>query len=109
MLRNNYKILNISIDQGIFNSDSAVARRLIGYGDLVEIYTVVAPSSENKKVQLSDKVRVYGVAGGAKIFKLLAIGRFVVSLLKSDKYDLITVQDQYYLALLVGGWQKGID
>jgi glycosyltransferase involved in cell wall biosynthesis len=96
------KIINLSIDRAIFDPDSAVAKRLIGYGDLVQAYIVIAPANENKKVQLSDKVQVYGVAGGAKILKLLAIGRFVGNLLQSEKYDLITVQDQYYLALL--GW-----
>lgn len=96
------KIINFSIDQAIFNPDSAVAKRLVGYGNLAEKYIVVAPAEESKKVELSDKVQVYGLAGGAKIFKLFAISRFVGNLLQNEKYDLITVQDQYYLALL--GW-----
>ena len=60
------------------------------------------PCDEDKKVDLSEKVQAFGVGGNSKIFQLFNVCRFVRLLLSNERYDLITVQDQYYLALL--GW-----
>ncbi len=96
------KILNLSLDNSVLKKDSFTAKRIIDYGNLVDKYTVVVPAKTDSQINLSDKVQVYGV--GAKV-KTLAVGKiyFLASkLISRDKYQVITVQDQYYLALV--GW-----
>ena len=79
---------------------SALARRAVEYGNLVEKYTVVVLADKGGEMILSDKVKIYGVAGGNKFIKLLNLWRQAKILLKNEAYDIITVQDQYYLALI---------
>ena len=92
------KILNLSIDRAVFNQDSVVSKRIVAYSELVKLYTVVVPSTKNQEISLPNKVRIYGVGGSSKIFQFFNIYKFVSGLLRNNQYDLITVQDQYYLA-----------
>lgn len=93
------KILNISLDKKVLQKESSVAKRIIEYGNLVEQYDVVVCAGKEVKEKLSDKVGVFGVSGGSKIIKLLNCYSFTKKVLKNG-YDLITVQDQYYLGLI---------
>ena len=96
------KILNLSLDGSILDKNSKVSQRIIEYGKLVDGYIIVVPDKAYKEVRLAEKVFVYGSGGGNKILKLLNIYRVAKKLLKRGKFDIITVQDQYYLALI--GW-----
>jgi glycosyltransferase involved in cell wall biosynthesis len=96
------KILNLSIDKSIFDKNSTVAKRIVNYGNLVDSYTVVVPGKKNRDTRLSDKVLVCAINGSSKFLQLINVYKFVNNFLRSNQYDLITVQDQYYLALL--GW-----
>ena len=92
------KILNLSIDKSIFDNTSATAERIVAYSELTEKYTVVAPNVKNQKISLSYRANVHGVGGSSKIFQFFNIYKFTSQLLSKERYDLITVQDQYYLA-----------
>ncbi|MBT6691311.1 glycosyltransferase family 4 protein [Candidatus Parcubacteria bacterium] len=92
------KILGLGLDQTILDKNSALAQRAREYSDLVEKYVVIVPAQSNQKVVLSDKVMVYGVKASNKIFTLLAICKLGRKILKGDKFDVITAQDQYFLA-----------
>ena len=96
------KILNLSLDKSILDKNSSLARRVIEYGNLVGGYIVVVPGRDYREIRLSEKVFAYDSGGSNKIFQLINIYRTAKKLLKQEKFDVITAQDQYYLALI--GW-----
>ena len=91
------KVINISLDNKILDKNSVVAKRAIAYGDKLEKYFVLVPC-ENKNIELSSKVKVVGIYGGNKIFTLFKIYKYLDKHLKDNKYDIISIQDNYYLA-----------
>jgi len=94
------KILSLGLDNSILDKTSALASRVIEYGNLVGKYIVVVPGQTNEEMELSEKVRVYGVGGAGKLVRFWRLYQMVKKLLLEEKYDVITVQDQYYLALI---------
>ena len=94
------KILNLSLDKSILDKNSKTSRRVVEYGDWADSYIVVVPDKDYKEIRLSEKVFVYGSGGNNKIFQLINVYRVAKKLLKRGGFDLITVQDQYYLALV---------
>lgn len=88
------------MDNSILNKTSALAARAVEYGGLVEKYTVIVPANRNEESVLSDRVKIYGVAGKNKFIKLYNLWRQAKILLENAVYGIITVQDQYYLALV---------
>src|SRR3989344_7070367 len=94
------KILNLSLDKSILDKNSKAAKRVVEYGSLVDSYIVVVPGKDYKEIRLSEKVFVYGSGGGNKIFQLINVYRTAKKLLRHGKFDVITAQDQYYLALV---------
>ena len=94
------KILSLGLDNSILDKTSALAGRVIEYGELVDKYSVIAPNKKLEKVELSLKVSVYGSGGANKIFQLVKIYYLSKNILRSEKHDIITAQDQYYLALI---------
>ncbi len=94
------KILSLSLDNSILDKTSALAERTIGYGDLVERYTIIVPSRKNDKIELSEKIMIYGSGGGNKLAQLFNIYKMAQGLLGAELGSVITVQDQYYLALM---------
>ena len=94
------KILNLSLDKSILDKNSKAATRVVEYGNLADGYIVVIPDKDYKEIRLSEKVFVYGSGGGNKIFQLINVYRAAKKLLRRGEFDVITVQDQYYLALV---------
>lgn len=94
------KVLSLSLDKTILDKNSNPAKRVVEYGDLVDGLAFIAPDKDRKEVRLSEKVFVYGSGGVNKISKLINIYRLGVKILRLNKFDVITVQDQYYLALV---------
>src|SRR3989338_3353066 len=94
------KILNLSLDKSILDINSKAATRIVEYGDLADSYIVVVPDKDYKEIRLSEKVFVYGSGGGNKIFQLINVYRTAKKLLRRGEFDVVTVQDQYYLALV---------
>jgi len=93
------KILNLSLDSSVLDKNSALAKRMIEYGDLFARYDIIVPATENKKVELSSRVRAHGVKAGNKAMGLFKIYRLAQRLAKRNEFDAVTVQDQYFLGL----------
>jgi len=94
------KILSFGLDNSLLEKNSHLARRVVGYGEIVDKYIVLVPAPKDEEKVLSNKVKVYGVGGRGKILKFLRVFNLAKKLLQGEDYDLITVQDQYYLAWL---------
>jgi glycosyltransferase involved in cell wall biosynthesis len=94
------KILNFGTDNSILDSSSILAERIREYSMLVDRYDVVVTNKSNLSIDLSSKVKVEGVKADNKIIGLFRFFRAANKLLKQEKYDIITVQDQYYIALI---------
>lgn len=97
------RVLNLSLDNLVLDPQSSVAERVAEYGQMVDRYFVVVPDGEKKEQNLSDKVTVFGSGGINKISRLFRTCRLARKLIRENKFDVITVQDQYYLALV--GWR----
>ncbi len=95
------KILTIGLDNSVLNKNSGTAKRTVEYGNLVDKYVVVVPAKEDIVVELSPKVSVYGVGGRSKALIFFKIFFKANSIIKKEKINIISVQDAYYLALLV--------
>lgn len=93
------RVLNLGLDQKILDENSAVAQRARAYGDLVKDYLVVVPG-QRTELKLSDKVTVQGIGGSNKLFILFKIYKYLNNKLTHNRYDIITIQDVYYLAWL---------
>lgn len=96
------KVLSLSLDKSILDKNSNLAKRAVEYGDLVDGLAFIAPDKDHKEVRLSEKVFAYGSGGSNKIFQLINVYKVTKKLLRREKFNVITVQDQYYLALI--GW-----
>lgn len=93
------KVLNIGTDSNILQIDSLVAKRAILISRLVDQYDVLVPG-KNQSVDLTPNSKVIGVGGVNKLLKFFRLYKKAYSLLQINKYDLVTVQDTYYLAYL---------
>lgn len=93
-------ILNLSLDKTVLNKNSDAAQRIIGYGKIVNKYTVIVLSPKNFLENLTANVKVYSSGGSNKIMRLANLYFKAKELLLKDHYDVITVQDQYFLAWL---------
>lgn len=94
------RILNLSLDSFILDRNSKASQRIVEYSGLIDGYAIVVPDKDHKEVRLSEKVFAYGSGGGNKILKLFNVFKTAKKLLKRGKFDIVTVQDQYYLALI---------
>lgn len=94
------KVLSLGTDKSILNPDSSLARRVLEYGNLVDKYWVIVPADKNLEIKLSDKVVAYGIKSSNKFLALFKIKKLASQILKQEKFDVLTVQDPYYLALL---------
>ena len=94
------RVLNLSLDNLILDSRSAVAGRVLEYGELVEKYFVIVPNKNSSEQKLSEHVQVFGSGGSNKIIQLFKTCLLARKLIREEKFDIITVQDQYYLALV---------
>lgn len=94
------KILNLSLDRSMLDKNSNLSKRVIEHGNLVDGYTIIVPDNNHKEVRLSEKAFAYGSGGANKFFQLISVYRIAKKLLERGNFDVVTVQDQYYLALV---------
>ena len=94
------KIFSISLDKNILDKNSGVAKRMVEYGNLLDKYTIITLAYINSIVDLSDNVKVYSINKENKIFAFFNIYKKSCKILKKEKYDLITVQDIYFVGFL---------
>lgn len=90
------RVINLGLDNKILDNSSAVAKRAISYAELLEKYLVVVPG-EDKDIKLSSKVRAIGINANNKFQALFKMYKYLDKHLKEIKYDLITIQDAYYI------------
>jgi len=91
------RVINLALDNKILDKDSAVAKRAISYGSFLDEYFIIAPGV-NKTVEFSENIKAVGIDGGNKFLTLFKIYQYLDEHLKNNHYDLITIQDSYYLA-----------
>lgn len=116
------KIFNISADPSCLESESALAKRLVLYGELVQSFTVLVAAPVKTSIPLSRTVMVHSVKKQNKIFTWIALYFQAKTILRKDAYSIITTQDHYFLGFLswilakqfglglevqVHGWEKG--
>lgn len=94
------KILNLSLDQSLLNPESVSARRILAYGDLTERYLVVVPARFDSHLNLSPQVSVLGIGGRYKLSAAWRLWTRVAEILTDQAFDLLTVQDAYFLAFI---------
>ncbi|MBU1102180.1 glycosyltransferase family 4 protein [Patescibacteria group bacterium] len=94
------KILGLSLENSILDPFSPQAKRVIEYGRLVEKYTFIVLSDKETVVDLSERVRVYGIKKKGKFFDFFSIFRLAEKFSAGQAFDVISVQDHYYLALI---------
>ncbi len=93
------KIITLSLDNKVLNKNSASWRRQQEYASLVEKYVVLVPTREKLKIEDNNLV-VWGSGGITRLARLVRLGRLAEKILKKEKFDLISVQDIYFLAAL---------
>ena len=69
------KILNISLDKNVLDSNAAVAKRMVDYGQLADKFTIFVLADENREFNLSGNVKVVSVKKSNKFFDLLKLKR----------------------------------
>lgn len=94
------KILSLGLDSTILDKDSKLAERARFYAEHLEKYVVITPAKEDSEIKLSDNARAYGVAAGNKIKILKAFFSLAKKILSNEKFDIISVQDQYFVGLV---------
>ena len=82
------KVINLSLDKNILDKNSAVAQRAFLYEQKLDKYLVLTPNAGNKILSF---------------FKLYF---FLKQTLKAEQFDLITIQDIYFLPLITWFLQK---
>lgn len=115
------KILNFGVDNSIIDQNSSLAQRVRDYSQLVDRYDIVVISENDKVVDLFPRTTIRGVATKNKIFGFFHFFKISYGIVEKKKYDIITVQDPYFLALVglilakkfkigleiqVHGWEK---
>lgn len=93
------KVLSLSLDPLILQKESVVASRCVRYGTIVDLYTVIIPTSKSGTVVHSTTCTAYGTGGTNKVSQLFSLWRTAVALIKKDSYDVISSQDTYFLGL----------
>ena len=92
------KVISLGLDNKILDKDSAVSKRALIYGKQLSKYHIIVPG-DNKEIKLADNILAKGISGH-KLIVLYKIYRYLIKLLKKEKFDIITIQDNYYLAFL---------
>ncbi len=94
------KIISIGLDSSVLDKKSLLAKKTIEYGKMIEKYYMIVPADNDMVVDLSDKVRVYGVGGCCRALKLWKMHALAKGIAKKYKCDVVTSQDPFELGFL---------
>lgn len=94
------KILSFGTDSSILDTGSPLAERIRDYGRLVERYDVLVVCSRSSHIELGSNISVSGVGGNRKAEIFFRFLFRAYSVARKGKYDVITVQDPYFLSLI---------
>ncbi|MDP3900200.1 MAG: glycosyltransferase family 4 protein [bacterium] len=100
------KVLNISNDAKVADKDSQVAQRISEYGELVERYSVLVLAESDKFFQLNKSTDVFAIAESNAFLNALKLKKQAKKILRSDDYDVITVQDAYVIGSIAAKLAK---
>lgn len=95
----NMKICNLSLDNNVLKSGSLVQKRLLSLAEMAGEITLFVPGETDESKKNSEHLTVYSV-GGAKFIQFFKLWRKAKEIVNKDKFDLITVQDTSFLALI---------
>ena len=99
-LSSGLKILSIGLDKSIADKNSSVSKRTIEYGNLVDKYHVLVIGDKDIEIDLSDNVKIFSVKTVNKFKNFFDLRKRAIKLIKQNIYNLITVQDVYFLGLI---------
>ncbi len=94
------KIISLGLDSSVLDKTSLLAKKTIKYGEMVDKYYMIVPADSDKIVNLSDRVRVYGVGGCCRVLKLWKMHVLAKVIVKKYKCDVVTSQDPFELGFL---------
>lgn len=95
-------ILSLKLIAQILDPQSSFAEQERAHEDYVGTYTLLVPYMRDAEVPLADSITAYGIGGSNKLIQFVRIYLKARSLIKQSRYDVLTVADSYYLALV--GW-----
>ena len=93
-------ILSFKLITQILDPQSSFAEYEKAHENFVEKYTLLVPYPSDTKVSLAKNVIAYGVTGRNKIIQLVKMFLKSRALVTKNHYDVMTVADSYYVALL---------
>ncbi len=93
------KVIGLGLDKQILKADSTLAKRAIFYAANLDEFLFIFPGA-GARSSLTDKVKVWPSGSDKKLLSLWYIYKNLISLLKSRQYQLLTIQDNYFLAVL---------
>jgi glycosyltransferase involved in cell wall biosynthesis len=93
-------ILSLNLDTRILNPNSVIAERERAMENYLGKYTLIIPYMCDIKIELAESITAYGIGGRNKLIQLVKIYRKARALAEQVHYDVITVQDAYYLAFI---------
>ncbi len=94
------KIVSISLDPKVLDSNSVVSSRNRLYGQIVDEYSVIVHDAKDSVLELNEDVTVYGVGGMFKITRLIRVCLLLRRLVKEDKCDVISSSDPYFFGFV---------
>ena len=90
------RILSIGSDPNIFDPESVSAKRMVGYGEMVERYDILARAAKGQKdVDLSANVHVFALLAKTPIHAVFTALRRFPLLRRKGHWDVVTAQDPF--------------
>jgi len=94
------KVVTISLDPKVLDSNSATSYRNRLYGGIVDEYRVVVHYPKDTILELAGNVTIYGVGGSLKLIRFFRVGLLLRRLIKTGHCDVISCSDPYFFSAL---------
>ncbi|MHB8913404.1 MAG: glycosyltransferase [Minisyncoccota bacterium] len=95
-------ILSLKLIVQILDPQSSFAEQERAHEDYVGTYALLIPAPRDAEVPLAGSITAYGIGGANKLVQFVRIYLKAHALIKQSRFDVLTVADSYYLALV--GW-----
>ncbi len=95
------RVLTLSQDgRELLTPNSALSQRFVQYGELVDRFDVVYPDTEDRVIQLTDHVTLYGLRARTKAEYFFRLFRAVPLLQKKTRYNVVSTPEPYFLGFI---------
>lgn len=94
------KIFVIGNDKSIFDKNSRLFGRVVEYSQLVDKYKVIVPNNTKTRLDISEHLSIISFGGENKLLQIIKLFFGSIYILKKEKFDVISVQDQYFLGFI---------